>query len=213
MKVEIPKTPDWIVWKHAATVELLEGVLLSLNIDPADYRWCCGAGLPKYAGPHDERTHRASAALNLAKNDDRCKHISGRRLVALRNVGQPGKLLPGYVYPASDDTKVQLLEFVQWSQTVEWSIPEPLKELIGSSPSASNRWPWGTYETKYLRSLADAARRFWVNYDPADDTTAARNEDVVDWLIEEHGISKRIAEAMATILRVDGLKTGPRSDS
>ena len=70
-------------------------------------------------------------------------------------------------------------------------------------------WPWGTYETTLLRALADAAERFWVNFDPTDLTTAPKNEKVVDWL-EHRGISTNLAKAIATILRPDGLPTGPR---
>lgn len=71
------------------------------------------------------------------------------------------------------------------------------------------KWPWGTYETTLLRALADAAARFWVNFDPADPTTAPKNEVVVAWL-EQRGVSRNAAKAMATILRPDGLPTGPR---
>lgn len=70
-------------------------------------------------------------------------------------------------------------------------------------------WPWGAYETSLLRELAEAARRFWVNYDPSDHTTAPRNEDVVSWL-EERNVSTNSAKSIATILRCDGLRPGPR---
>ena len=71
------------------------------------------------------------------------------------------------------------------------------------------KWPWGTYETTLLRALADAAERFWVNFDPTDSTTAPRNEEVIAWL-DRRGVSVNVAKAMATILRPDGLPTGPR---
>jgi hypothetical protein len=209
MKVEIPKAPDWAIWKHTATVTISEGVLLSLDIDPSDYERCCVADAPKYVRS-DEPSHHELARVYLSKQDNRCSQISGRVLVALRNVGQPGKL-PGWPYPAREDIQVPLVDFVRWSRTVEWSIPNQLEQLIGSSSNATNRWPWGTYETESLRSLADAARRFWVNYDPTDDTTAPKNDEVAEWLRDQRGISDRIAQAMATILRADGIKTGPRS--
>lgn len=61
-----------------------------------------------------------------------------------------------------------------------------------------------------LLSQLDAARvKFWDNYDPTDTTTAPRNEDVKSWLVS-NGVSKTIAASMATILRADGLPTGPR---
>jgi hypothetical protein len=71
-------------------------------------------------------------------------------------------------------------------------------------------WPWGTHETGRLRLLAEAAKQFWSTYDPADSTTAPINEHVIAWLMKERGLTKRAAEAMATILRADGLPPGPR---
>jgi hypothetical protein len=73
-------------------------------------------------------------------------------------------------------------------------------------------WPWGTHETELLRHLAAAGGRFWVNFDPSDPTTAPTNEDVSTWLTAR-GVSKRMADAMASILRADGLATGPRGSS
>ncbi len=71
------------------------------------------------------------------------------------------------------------------------------------------RWPWGDYTTQRLELLADAARKFWSLYDPADASTAPTNEQVVVYLCER-GLSSSAANAMATILRADGLPTGPR---
>lgn len=70
-------------------------------------------------------------------------------------------------------------------------------------------WPWGAHETRLLGHLADAARKWWVNYDPADLTTAPTNEEVAAWL-EKREVSKRVAQIMAQILRADGIPTGPR---
>jgi len=70
-------------------------------------------------------------------------------------------------------------------------------------------WPWGDHETKLLRKLTDAAHEWWSTYDPEDTFTAPKNEEVSKWL-EDHGVSKRVAEVMAQILRADGLPTGPR---
>jgi hypothetical protein len=71
-------------------------------------------------------------------------------------------------------------------------------------------WPWGAYSTANLERLAEAAARFWVRYDPADATTAPTNAQVADWL-KERGVSGRVADVIATILRADGLPPGPRA--
>jgi hypothetical protein len=71
------------------------------------------------------------------------------------------------------------------------------------------RWPWGSYETPLLRALAQAAGKFWVNYDSADHTTAPRSHDVEEWL-EAQDIAKRAAAIMAQMLRDPAVKPGPR---
>ena len=81
----------------------------------------------------------------------------------------------------------------------------------GGQDAFAHSWPWGSHETKLLRALAAAARKWWgPNFDPGDISTAPRNEDVASWLQEKHGVGKTMAEKMATILRPDGLPTGPR---
>jgi len=75
--------------------------------------------------------------------------------------------------------------------------------------SGKGMWPWGEYETRNLRLLDGAARKFWSLYDPKDPSTAPTNAEVCGWL-RENGASENLAAAMATILRADGLPTGPR---
>jgi hypothetical protein len=78
------------------------------------------------------------------------------------------------------------------------------------SPSPlPSRWPWGDHETDLLRHLAEAGRQWWGTFDPDDHGTAPTNADVVAWL-QKRGVAQRNAEVMATILRADGLPTGPR---
>ena len=81
--------------------------------------------------------------------------------------------------------------------------------LTEQAATAENKWPWGNYETELLRKLAAAAERFWKLYDQADPTTAPTNQAVIKWL-ESQGVAGRNAQVMATILRADGLPTGPR---
>lgn len=71
-------------------------------------------------------------------------------------------------------------------------------------------WPWGSHHTELLGHLDAAARRYWVNYDPQDNTTAPTNKDVSAWLQNERGLSETMANSIASILRADGLPTGPR---
>ena len=91
-------------------------------------------------------------------------------------------------------------------------------KLAEQSPKGTNldpqhtteRWPWGDHHTEQLGHLSAAARRFWKLYDPSDIGTAPTNKEVAEWLVKERKVSKTMADAIATILRIDGLRTGPR---
>lgn len=76
--------------------------------------------------------------------------------------------------------------------------------------ASGKRWPWGNHHTEALGHLDAAAKRFWVNYDPSDPTTASINADVSEWLQVERKVSKTMADSIASMLRADGLPTGPR---
>jgi hypothetical protein len=80
-----------------------------------------------------------------------------------------------------------------------------------SATAAVNRWPWGKHHTKLLGHLEAAARRFWGdNYVSSDATTASTNATVSEWLQTERKVSKTMADSIASMLRPDGLPTGPR---
>lgn len=85
-----------------------------------------------------------------------------------------------------------------------------LQEKVEVQAENKNRWPWGSHHTEMLGHLEAAAQTFWVRYDPADPSTAPTNEMVSRWLRDERGVSREKANAIASILRVDGLRTGPR---
>ena len=89
---------------------------------------------------------------------------------------------------------------------------EERNQLEAQKESASNakHWPWGDHHTEFLGHLEAAAKRFWVNFDPTDHTTAATNEAVSSWLQSEHKVSMKRADSIASMLRPDDLPTGPR---
>ena len=78
----------------------------------------------------------------------------------------------------------------------------------GSAPAV--RWPWGNHHTEQLGHLEAAARRYWVNYDPSDATTAPINATVSEWLQTERKVSRSMADSIASMLRPTGLAPGPR---
>jgi hypothetical protein len=96
--------------------------------------------------------------------------------------------------------------------------PEVFKELkLGIKESTESlqkienvkKWPWGNYETELLRKTAGAVERFWTNYDPSDPSTAPTNEQVVKYL-KKQDVTERTAGSIATIIRANGLPSGPR---
>ncbi|WP_202950187.1 hypothetical protein [Acidovorax sp. KKS102] len=101
-------------------------------------------------------------------------------------------------------------------QTIDrlnWTI-ERIAEVEASKHSqrqeGEGKWPWGSHHTDALGHLEAAANRFWTLYDPMDPSTAPTNEMVAGWLRDERRVSREKANAIASILRADGLKTGPR---
>ena len=92
--------------------------------------------------------------------------------------------------------EIQALRDVKAKQATENAGPSALR--------------WGQHNTKLLCDLAEAAQRWWGNYDPTDNTTAPTNQQVSEWL-QARGVGKAMAEKMATILRADALPPGPRT--
>lgn len=99
-----------------------------------------------------------------------------------------------------------------WLSSMGTPIPDWFREFDHSSDStieSASEWPWGDHHTELLSHLRAAAEKWWKYYSPQDPTTAPTNSEVTSWL-EGRGVAKRTAEAMATILRADGLPVGAR---
>lgn len=94
-------------------------------------------------------------------------------------------------------------------EAMRLDVIEGIPESV-TAPNCINLWPWGAHHTQMLGHLDAAARRFWVGYDPVDISTANTNTTVTEWLQHERGVSGKMAEAIATMLRPDNLRTGPR---
>jgi hypothetical protein len=146
----------------------------------------------------------------------RMRHISGGEFDIVRL--HAGHWLNDQNETAFDAQKFTREELVRWLSAIEIKSEYQFYDLhhtVGFSPNFANKnnstkWPWGEYETKLLQHLEAAANRFWVNYDPTDPSSAPVNQDVSTWLQDQRALSKKMGDSIATILRVDGLKTGPR---
>ena len=81
---------------------------------------------------------------------------------------------------------------------------------VAEPVECDRRWPWGNHHTEALGHLEAAAKKLWTLYDPSDFSTAPTNDMVAEWLQSERGVSRERARAIASMLRPDGLPTGPR---
>lgn len=106
-------------------------------------------------------------------------------------------------------------DFINWLQSKNFTLPKELlqaidkqKEKATTQADNDNAPLIFTHNTRLLRELLNAANKFWDNYDPTDKTTASTNETVEKWLIKERGVSQRVAEVMAQILRADHIPVG-----
>ena len=100
-----------------------------------------------------------------------------------------------------------------WLHSIGLKSIYPFVPIINETAQESvpTRWPWGDHHTELLGHLDAAASKFWGKYDPANPKgTAPKSEEVVRWFVAVCKISNTQATAMATLLRPDGLKTGPR---
>ncbi|MBK1889325.1 hypothetical protein Undi14_04715 [Undibacterium sp. 14-3-2] len=182
--------PSWEYWSQQKQARLWEAVALACNLDPFQFT---NFGLPNL----DKVFARTPAQFNDLLNQ------------AKVNLGNPLLKPIAYSKDGSEESEIELAKFGAWLKSMRYPLPELFPWQDQALSPLSREWPWGEHETKLLRHLAAAANRFWKNYDAADPTTAPTNKEVVDWLVE-NGVANRTASVMATILRADGLSTGPR---
>ena len=214
--------PDWDYLRQYSTLQLGSLCALSVGLHPAfaDPSWVFNVAMPHFSGTDSDELHPLEDAPEGAKRaallDDflRRVHIAAAELV-------PRGTLPIADGAADGErTVVRIADFASWADGKGWNLPpeftRPQADAVSGylvAPEGvydgSAKWPWGNHETELLRKLAAAAAKFWTNYDPTDKTTAPTNQQVSDWL-QKQGVSKPTADAMATILRADGLPTGRR---
>ncbi len=186
----IPR-PDWQQWERKRKAKLWQAVALLCELEPTRLESRHNPG--KLETLFVETPQKFRSILDQAKTA-----ISAGLL-------KPDKRDPERL----EESEVDLTAFASWANAS--GLPSP--EVFPWQPEMnldSTSWPWGRYETEALRKLAQAADRFWKNYDPADHSTAPTNDQVSEWLIGQK-VTPRVAKAIASILRADGLPTGRRS--
>lgn len=186
-----PKRPDWSVWQKKHQAVLWQAVVLACNLDPSSFQM---PGSDSLVRQWNELPQQAEDLLVAAKG----------------SIGANGALkVVSNSLRGLEESIVDLSNFTAWLQSMQYTLPAEFLWTPEALELDSIHWPWGRHSTGLLRKLAAAADKFWKNYDPEDPSTAPTNVVVSSWL-EEQGVAHRNATAMATILRADGLRTGPR---
>lgn len=188
---------DWVFWLQMPNVKLYEAVALSLGIDPDEVRF-----------NRDAWTLGGEDLFDKGQDFKKRMRLAKARIEEMR--------VKSSAIGDASMTEITLASFVALAIGLQWNIPGELYQLAdgGAEDAASESkhngpWPWGAHETKLLAHLSEAAKKYWANYDPTDPSTANTNAEVTEFL-ESRGVSKRVAEVMAQILRADGLRPGPR---
>ena len=189
----VPATPVWQKWERINRCKLWEAVVLACNVDPS------------YFEPYGLNAEMSVDSV-LVTVPPSIKNMLGLAKIAVASgVLKPLKIL-------SEDlmqSEIDLSEFTAWLQMLGHKPPVGFSWTARELKPSSYQWPWGSYQTTSLQLLAQAADKFWKHYDPHDASTAPKNEDVRRWL-EEKGMSSRMAEIVATMLRADNLPAGRR---
>ena len=186
-----PRKPDWDAWNSIKQARLWHAVALACDLDPGNFQLLNN---PQLARLFKEPPRHFDDLLVMAKGS-----IGANGILKLASRSDEGL----------EESEVKLSNFATWLKSIQYKIPAQFPWRPEPVTLSNMDWPWGRHETELLRKLAAAAHRFWSNYDPSDPTTAPTNQQIIDWL-KGQGVSERTAEIMATILRADGLPTGPR---
>lgn len=186
-----PRRPVWDDWKSTTHLRLWEAISLACDLDPKQFNLRENSQLCRIFNPPPPHFEELIIAAKGA--------IGAGGILKPINIGQEG----------FEECKVSLANFGAWAKSIKISLPPEFPRQDEETAPLNKGWPWGDYETDLLRKLAAAANRFWKNYDPSDPTTAPTNDQVIHWLMKQD-VAERTAQIMATILRADGLRTGPR---
>jgi hypothetical protein len=186
-----PKRPDWSKWQRTRQTKLWIAVVLASNLDPINFQLKKDGPLAREMYPLPQGVEDL---LTAAKGSIGAG--GGLRLIKMSLVGL-------------EEAEVDMANFMRWLQSMHYPTPEGFPWAPEELDLNALHWPWGPYNTVLLRNLAAAVEKFWKNYDPTDSSTAPTNEQVSEWLTKQ-GVADRNAKAIATILRTDNLRPGPR---
>ena len=200
------KSVDWQYWRQIPRIQIWQAILLTLDCDPNEYDISSIL--------IGELIHKP-----IPWEDGTPKHLrefAMREHIACENIGDER-------FPETEDSNtmrasrasVRLDKFISWAISNGWQMPDECSALkvkpvavVAEKGESPNFHPNTTDE---LRNLCQASRKFWEKADPTDKTTHPNTPDIVEWL-ENRGLSTRLAESGATIIRPKWAGTGRKSD-
>lgn len=188
-----PQKPNWSAWNKSRDLPLWQAVALACDVDPTIYE---PLG-PNTAQPIDGLFAPVPAALR------ECLEL------ARYAIGSGALIVVQVSDKSVNFAEVNMAHFASWLRTMRHKTPEVFPWASEELRPGNHQWPWGSHTTKNLDLMARAADKFWKHYTPSDISTAPKSQDVVAWLVDL-GMAKRAAEVVASLLRADGLPTGPR---
>lgn len=178
----------------------------------------------------------ASAILNIMKpdieNNYECMLIVKALLISIKDCELPCNLVMKYRkvfvhdelgghYISEENgedwaaTTIARKDLVAWCEKRNYRpaflFPDPpadvienlQKESIDPALQTELQDELPDYHTPALDALIAAIRHFWLNHDPNP-----KREDIVKWLMEQHGMTQSMASAIDRIIRPEGRRKG-----
>jgi hypothetical protein len=196
----------WRRWAAQHEAALWQVVALHSNLDPDLLHRHWDEYQPGQLWPHAEYEIAVDESLVAALRANLSRAGAAVEMYELPTVpAMPaGSRVPSrFLFDDFDLCTVKFSDFHAWATRVHLPV------VTGwPSRSTNGRWPWGAHTTSRLECLANAAQ-LWRDYVPGNDSTAPKNETVEQHL-QKLGVGKVASEVMASMLRADGVRKGPR---
>jgi len=204
-RVSVDQMLDWIA-QNLFRVEI-----------PVSGKWLIPEDTPHYLDTDRERqrhpewkfTGLVQVEITVAQVQDLIRRVMGGSSVCVDRGVVSGKRVKVSKYGAERDIWFCWFDILIPASEVDAFIAQHIPEAAPQKSTSSSAWPWGDYETKDLRIMADAIEKFWVRYIPGEPDTAPTNKMVQDWLVAQ-GVPLSKAETMASIMRPADLPFGRR---
>ena len=215
---EFGGSPDWAEWNMRPVVRLWEAAVLSVDVEPLSFV-SVRDGNPVLGGPirlSSEAQHRSL----LDQSDLDALHQSvDARIDTLLSATAVGLLGPVLLADSREYWKGYLAtDVLSYLRRADVRAPRDWKPTTLGYVLGAGHWPWGDYDTKLLRVLAEAVHEWWSTYDAEDSDTAPLQSEVTAWIEkrltqDEYQNPGTLAGYMATIIRHEKAPVGRRKKS